>query len=116
MGAIRIYKEDEDGYKNLELFANIMNRVSTDTKFEVGETYFDFGRDWKWITVYAKKGGREWQALYPKELELIVNAKDVNDILYAVKVYVVDETNRKLSSFNLRFLGYLKLSLTQQTD
>lgn len=90
MDTIRIYNPTEEGYKRLEKVAEILTAGSpTGTVFTVGETYFDFGQNWKWTTILANspKYG-SYQALNPRNHEEIMTADNLFNV-------VADITNGK---------------------
>lgn len=68
-------------YKKLQIVAEYLNSnaIQNDTKtnFYVGETYLDFGQNWKWTTILADnpKKGSSWQVLYPREWKEIYLAE-----------------------------------------
>jgi len=87
MDTIRIYRKDEDAYKMLEKACMILNATSaTGTTFTVGETYFDFGQDWKWTTILAvsPKYGH-YQALSPRAHEDIIFSTDLLKTIAEIK-------------------------------
>ena len=86
MDTIRIYTPDEDGYKKLAKVAKILTAGSpTGTVFTVGETYFDFGQNWKWTTILAdspKYGS--YQALNPRQHEEIMISENLFDTVASI--------------------------------
>jgi len=78
MGNIRLYTSTETGHKALEYAAALMNdearAVGCAPLYSVGNTYFDYGQDWRWTTIlYAEGTSHSFQALYPAEHERIIN-------------------------------------------
>ena len=68
METIKIYEEGCPMYEKLEIVAMMLtNRSPLGYNYKVGETYFDFGQDWKWTTIIAEKEYDSYQALNPKE-------------------------------------------------
>jgi len=77
MSFISVFKKDSREYELLEKLALILTFKSPNRyKYEVGETYFDFGQDWKWTTVLCRTGEYgicgSYQALCPAEQEKIL--------------------------------------------
>ena len=86
---IKVFKADSEEYKKLEKAAQLMNILHEEEgRHFVRETYFDFGQDWKWTTIICDKPGSEWggyQALCPRDQELILAATNGDEILAAVQ-------------------------------
>lgn len=83
MEIIRTYNPTEKAYKRLEKASVILTFASpTGTTYHVGETYFDFGQDWKWTTIIAEspKHG-SYQALNPRRFEDILTTDNLLDTL-----------------------------------
>ena len=78
---IKVFGKDSEEYKALNVAAAVLTAKSPNGyRYYVGETYFDYGQDWKWTTVLCE--GDSWggyQALNPREQEDILLG-DVNDI------------------------------------
>lgn len=72
--AIARFPAGSDEYKRLSAAAAMLTVKSPKkSRYYVGETYFDYGQDWKWTTVLCD--GSEWgsyQALNPREQEEIL--------------------------------------------
>lgn len=89
---MRILSEDSKEYKNLMKATSIMNKTAEEMGFKgnyyVGETYLDFGQDWKWTTILYSKGRNGFQALYPGEWELICNKDQFSQVEQIVKEQV----------------------------
>ena len=86
MDIIRIYNPSEEGYKKLEKVAEILTIASpTGTVYTVGETYFDFGQNWKWTTILAEspKYG-SYQALNPRNHAEILNSENLLDTVASI--------------------------------
>jgi len=90
VGEIRIFTEE---YKKLEAVAAMLTAFSPNNrKYYVGETYFDYGQDWKWTTVLCEGG--EWgayQALYPAQQEAIIDAESAKELAEAVESIFADK-------------------------
>ena len=71
---IKIFPRDSKEHKLLELAAALLTVKSPNQyRYYVGETYFDYGQDWKWTTILCEDGSHGYQALSPKAQELILN-------------------------------------------
>lgn len=79
----RILNPCEKAYLNMTAVTAMLNALKPMDKnisYVVGDTYLDFGQDWKWTTI-LRKGG-EWgdvQILYPAEWQEIVLAETAQD-------------------------------------
>lgn len=90
---ISTFKQESDEYLRLEIAALIMNRLSPNGwSYRVGETYFDFGQDWKWTTILCtgNKYG-SYQALYPKQQEDIIMASGIDEMVSIVNGIFADK-------------------------
>ena len=78
---IKVFDTDSPARDNLNRIAHILTGLSPcGYHYRVGETYFDFGQDWKWTTVLCDGGGYGgYQALNPAEQEEIILA-DIADL------------------------------------
>jgi hypothetical protein len=63
----------------------------TGKKYHVGETYFDYGQDWKWTTLLKDSDYGSVQALTPAEQKMILSANTAQELGKAVDVVI----NRK---------------------
>ena len=85
-------KEPQE-YKKFEIVAEFLNlnayRNGTATNFYVGETYLDYGQDWKWTTVLADDPGWSWQVLSPREWKEIFFAEPSE--LYGIVEQIVSD-------------------------
>ena len=88
---IAVYKPETFEYKRLEEAAATLTAASPNgTIYTVEETYFDYGQNWKWTTIIARKpNGSTWQALCPRDHALILNG----DIEQAVQNTVNSKFN-----------------------
>ena len=73
---IKVYDEGSKEYELLEKAALILTFKSPKRyKYFVGETFFDYGQNWKWTTVLCYTGEHgvldTYQALNPREQEEI---------------------------------------------
>lgn len=86
---IKAFAPDSPEYRKLSRAATILTACTEGRRYYVGETYFDYGQDWKWTTIICEKEGSTFggfQALYPVDQERIVNAKNGEDLLKAVRL------------------------------
>lgn len=70
--------------KNLIAVAKVLEAISpNEYRYEVEETYFDYGQDWSWTTIitYNDEKGDSWQCLTPREWEYVVTAETLADLL-----------------------------------
>lgn len=78
MGNLRVLRDGERAYRNMEAVCAILNAMcETDTVYEVGNTYFDFGAGIRWTTIINNHGT---QILYPREWEEIEKALTIADL------------------------------------
>ena len=78
--SLRVLEKGEQAYKNMEAVCAILNALcKTDTKYWVGETWFDYGQGWRWTTII---NSRQTQILYPSEWEAIEKALTVADLAF----------------------------------
>ena len=86
MNAIKVFNYGTREYNALKFAAAAMTLASSEVRYEVEDTYFDYGQGWKWTTVIAHKNRPEgyctdsWQALNPREQEAIVFAENPEEI------------------------------------
>ena len=83
--AIKRFPVESDEYKRLTAAAAMLTVKSpTKSRYYVGETYFDYGQDWKWTTVLCDNGSGwgDYQALCPREQEeiLLCNLSELDRI------------------------------------
>ena len=82
---IKVFDRDSKEYEKLKLAADIMS-FDTGISHYVGDTYFDFGQDWKWTTILAKDiTWGAYQALCPRQQEMILNADSTDDIIAGIR-------------------------------
>lgn len=79
MDTIRTYPKDSIEYVKLALASMWLERFSKKgTRYEVGDTYFDFGQGWRWTTIIATRStGDTYQALCPRDHERIIRSDDI---------------------------------------
>ena len=78
METLRILRDGERAYRNMEAVCAILNALcETDTVYEVGNTYFDFGAGIKWTTII---NNHKTQILYPVHWERIVTAETAREL------------------------------------
>lgn len=92
---IAIFERNTKEYKALEAAAAMLTALSPrETVYKVEETYFDLGQNWKWTTVIAhRKDGGSWQALSPREQDLITDEVSIENIAKAVEMVKNDIFN-----------------------
>lgn len=91
---ITTYAKGSKEYKALEAAAALLTAVANRTTYKVEETYFDLGQGWEWTTVIAyRDDGTSWQALNPREHDLITDGGTLNDIRDAVAMVVGSKFN-----------------------
>ncbi len=82
---IEIFEKGSEERKSLELMASILTFLSPGRRqYYVGETYFDYGQDWKWTTILAEHRtsfSDSYQALYPRLQREILAAETVDEML-----------------------------------
>lgn len=71
---IKVYPQGSEERMLLEAVAQSLTRKSPrGFRYYVGETYFDYGQDWKWTTILVEGGiTGSYQALCPREHEEII--------------------------------------------
>lgn len=78
MSCIKIYEKNTPEYDKLRRAAAILTGLSPNGwEYYVGETFFDYGQDWRWTTVLCRCTGQftdSYQALCPADQERIVFA------------------------------------------
>jgi hypothetical protein len=81
MSFIKIFEHDAPERDKLNRLAHILTGLSPrGYRYYVGETYFDFGQDWKWTTVLCDGGNYGgYQALNPREQEDAILA-DISEL------------------------------------
>lgn len=82
-------------YGALETAAKILTALSSNgAYYTVEECYFDYGQDWKWTTVIGhKRDGTSWQAICPRDHDLITDIGTLEAIVKAVENTINDEYN-----------------------
>lgn len=85
---IATFERHSREYKALEAAAALLTALSPHgTAYMVEETYFDFGQGWKWTTVIAhRSNGDSWQALNPREQDMITDECTLESITKAVEM------------------------------
>lgn len=93
MSSIKRYEPGSPEYQNLARAAALMTGKSPrGYHYTVGDCYFDFGQGWVWTTILSDGG--EWggyQALNPREQEMIVLASSVAEIEAVVDEVFADK-------------------------
>ena len=89
MDIIRTYSPDTDAYKRLTTAATVLTAVSPKgITYTVEDTYFDYGQDWMWTTLIANDPASvfgSYQALCPRDYELILTTDDMLTTLTAIR-------------------------------
>lgn len=78
----RILNETEK--QNFETVARLSQVICEETgaKYEVKDTYLDYGQGWKWTTiVYTQANGKSYQILSPKQWKEILNLENKTECL-----------------------------------
>ena len=90
---ICVYKKNSERYDKLAMAAALLtNRSPNFWTYSVGETYFDYGQDWKWTTILCNGGGHGgYQALTPKEQEMILLSETCDQMRDTVDEILRDE-------------------------
>ena len=69
---ITTYEPGSPEYIALEAAAKLLEVASPNgTKYKVGDCFFDYGQNWMWTTILAEGKNGSWQALNPRDHELI---------------------------------------------
>lgn len=92
---ITTYKKGTPQYTALEAASKLLEVSSKKgTKYAVEDVYFDLGQNWMWTTVIAyDRNGGSWQALNPREQDLITDIGTVEAIFQAVESVRNDKYN-----------------------
>ena len=79
MNTIRQYAPDTIEHVKLAIAACWLEHFSTkETRYEVGDCYFDLGQNWMWSTIIATRSdGDSYQALCPRDHEKIIRSQDI---------------------------------------
>ena len=87
MEIIRTYAPDTDEYARLKTASVVLTAVSPKhITYTVEDTYFDFGQDWMWTTLIARRpDGVEYQAICPRDFEKILLTDDMLTTLSEVR-------------------------------
>lgn len=76
----------EDGtmeHRRLVAVAKMLEALSpNNARYEVEDTFYDFGQEWKWTTI-CRKDYKCCQVLSPKEWEMIVSSTTIGDLSLA---------------------------------
>lgn len=87
MDIIRTYTHDTDEYERLTVSAKVLTDVSPKhITYYVDDTYFDYGQDWMWTTIIARRpDGVEYQVLCPRDYEKILLTDDLLTTLSEIR-------------------------------
>lgn len=79
MDFIRTFTPDTPEYNRLARAAQILTAASPRKyKYQVEDTYFDFGQNWLWTTIICyRPDGESYQALYPADQEAILTTDNL---------------------------------------
>lgn len=71
---IKVFPAGSEEYQKLAAVAEALTKKSPKGyRYEVGETYFDYGQDWSWTTILCEGGiFGGYQALCPRDQEEII--------------------------------------------
>lgn len=90
---IKTYEHGDKEYIALEIAAKMLTMLSPNgTDYEVEDVYFDFGANIMWTTVVAYGDTGNWQALTPRDVELITTC-EIENITKAVNNTINSEYN-----------------------
>lgn len=79
---IRVFDKGSEEYNKLEDVCRRLNDESKLVRYEVEDTYFDYGQRWMWTTLIARNPTEEgsvtgaWQALNPRQQGMIFAGKE----------------------------------------
>lgn len=92
---ITTYEVGTKEHKALEAAAKLLEAMSPNgTEYTVEDVYFDYGAHWMWTTVVAhRKDGTSWQALCPRDQNLITDDGSLEGIARAVSYTIKDKFN-----------------------
>lgn len=95
MSMIKVFARDSREYSALVFAASAMTLMSSSVVYEVGDTFFDYGQNWRWTTIIATPKNREtgWQALSPRQHENILLASSPMEILNALEDWRMGDYN-----------------------
>lgn len=90
---IKRYDLNSPEFKNLMRAAHLFTGKSPNGyHYTVGDCYFDFGQNWVWTTVLSDGGDYGgYQALTPREQEMIVLASSIAEIESVVDEVFADK-------------------------
>ena len=74
---ISVFQPDSTERRRLDVVSRLLNLFSG-LETEVGDTYFDFGQDWRWTTVLGREkdspdDAPKFQVLSPAQQNTILN-------------------------------------------
>ena len=78
---IDVFQSGSFEYEQLRIAAEMLtNKSPRNHVYYVGDTYFDFGQDWKWTTILCASNGGwgDYQAITPAQQELIILSNDLD--------------------------------------
>lgn len=86
MAKLTVLEKDTQAYKNMEAVAALLTATSVkNIKYNVEETYFDLGLNWKWTTIIYRDSFCGVQLLNPNEYTAIVNATTMDELVAVVE-------------------------------
>ena len=76
MEIIRTYEKGSKEYERLQTASEILTKLSPKgRKYYVGDTYFDYGQNWKWTTILCDSEHGTAQALCPRDYKKLLTYK-----------------------------------------
>lgn len=83
---ITLFNHEDVEYQKLEAAAELLTEKSPrGYTYYVGDTYFDFGQNWKWTTILCEGSGwGSYQALSPRTQELIIESDNLAEAVEEV--------------------------------
>ena len=77
---IDTFKPGSFEHEQLRIAAEMLtNKSPGNNVYYVGDTYFDFGQNWKWTMILRADGsGWGYQAITPEQQEEIILSKDLD--------------------------------------
>jgi hypothetical protein len=89
---ITTFEKGSEEYEKLQIAALMLtNRSPRGYLYEVGETYFDFGQNWKWTTIMCWANCNPYQALNPREQEEIILSDTYDEMVKTVELIFTDK-------------------------
>lgn len=104
MVAVGVFGSQSHEVNKLAYIARIMTaRSDNGVVYEVGDTYYDFGHDWKWTTILAYRSpNSHWQALYPTDQRKIFNAETREELDFIAQELMDEKQKAYPSLYSFR--------------